>query len=172
MSVSSKSLFIPLGGSRANQFTNKGVYRTDKRSLGGFGLDRRLYESAPAAATHHVVHISDERVTRLEKQVAELQAELKQQNKRKHVALSSLASDRYRLRQPLWVEVDTSGESTVSAHVSDLEEYGTGATEYEALEDLRVSLSETYSFLLENASVLGPGPASQLRRFRELVEVL
>jgi hypothetical protein len=167
----SKQIPIFFGGAQANQFAQKRAY-TSEGALLGFGSPHQLYPVSEGAATHHIVHISDERVTRLEKEVAELRTQLERQTKAKQVSLASLGSEKYRLRKALWVELDSSGEETVTAHISELEEYGTGATEYEALEDLRLVLIEAYDFLLENAVSLGPSLASQLRRFRDLVEVV
>ncbi|MDQ6769840.1 MAG: hypothetical protein M3Z54_07630 [Gemmatimonadota bacterium] len=110
-----------------------------------------------------------EKVGALENQVAELQRQLASQRSAKTVALSSLGSSHYRLRQTLWAALDASGDA-VTAHVPELEEYGTGVTEYEALDDLRSALLDTYTFLLENETKLGPAPTAQLRRFRDLLE--
>jgi hypothetical protein len=171
MKQSSREFPIPVGFASGNQFVQKGSYAASG-VLAGSMLHAKLYPVSPGAATHHVVRVSDERVTRLEKELADLRAQVERQAKARQVTLAVLGGDRFRLRQPLWVELDSSGEHQVTAHVSDLEEYGTGSTDYEALEDLRAVLVETYSFLLENASSLGPGLAAQLRRFHELMEIV
>lgn len=110
-----------------------------------------------------------EKVRALESQIAQLRNDVEPTQSSKTVALSSLGSPQYRLRQSLWVELDASGDG-VTAHVPELEEYGTGATEYEAVSDFRSVLLDTYVFLLENEPSLGPAPANQLLRFRDLVE--
>jgi hypothetical protein len=152
-------------------------------------LPSKLYVSAAAGAagTNPLIPVKDpeiavlrskvaglekqlgERTGALEKQIVELQQELRSQRQARAVALSSLGSSEYRLRQPLWAELDASGE-VVTAHAPELEEYGTGATEYEALDDLRSVLLDTYTFLIENETKLGPAPTSQLQRFRDLLE--
>jgi hypothetical protein len=75
----------------------------------------------------------------------------------------------YRLRIPVAVEV-SSDEGVVAAHAIDLEVYGAGGSEYEALADLRRIIVEELEDLVEAEKMLGPGLASRLRRFRELVE--
>ena len=85
------------------------------------------------------------------------------------ISISSLGSEEYRLRCPIPVELYQE-EGEVVAHAPDLEEFATGATEYEALDALREAISETYAFLLSNRRDLGPALVAQLRRFEELVE--
>ncbi len=74
-----------------------------------------------------------------------------------------------RLREPLWVEIDNSGDGATASAIQ-LECYGMGDTEPEALEDLSRSLVSDYRFLLENEHKLGVHPLRLLTLFRELVE--
>lgn len=144
-------------------------------------LPQKLYQLYPAvsvAGTDPRVSVPDPEIARLKAMVSALDREvahLRKAFEAKHatrtVALSTLGDERYRLRQPLWAELDATGEG-VTAHISELEEYGAGATEYEALEDLRSVLVETYTFLIENEADLGPAPRKQLQRFRDLADTL
>ncbi len=93
--------------------------------------------------------------------------ELKQSHR--VIFVSSLGSDAFHLRSAIPVELYFE-EGSVIAHAPDLEEFGEGDSEYEALEDLRHSIVEEYQFLKANEQSLGAAPAGQLRRFRELIE--
>jgi hypothetical protein len=188
MNISShKKQALPQGLAFGNIFSVSGTIPNGGIILNSV-LPPKLYPSAAGAAgTNPLIPVRDpeiavlrskvaglekqlgERTGVLEKQIAQLQQELQSQRQARAVALSSLGSSEYRLRQPLWAELDASGEF-VTAHAPELEEYGTGATEYEALDDLRSVLLDTYTFLLENEAKLGPAPANQLRRFRDLLE--
>lgn len=149
-------------------------------------LPPKLYESAAAGTPIHFpirdpeigklrdrisVLEQQDKIRALEKQIDDLRAEVRAKKHVHTVALQSLGHATIRLRQALWVDIDASGED-VTAHVADLEEYGQGHTEYEALDHLRAVLVDTYSFLSENEAELGPGPARQLQRFRDLLEIL
>lgn len=86
------------------------------------------------------------------------------------VVLASLAHASYKLKRELFVEVDSSG-SEVTAHSVELEEFGQGETEYEALSNLRRALCETFDFLIANKPKLGADLQDQLARFVDLIEV-
>jgi len=62
--------------------------------------------------------------------------------------ISELASDALKLKKHLFASLEQDGHQTV-AHISDLEIYGYGKEEYEALEDLRNSIVDLYYDLKE-----------------------
>jgi len=108
------------------------------------------------------------KIAKLEATVAELQNTVDALRFERVVSLASLEDPEFRLRIPISVVIDSSG-AQVTAHAIDLEDFGVGETEYEAVDDLRRSLRETYAFLLENESELGPIMVKQLARFRDVL---
>jgi hypothetical protein len=121
------------------------------------------------------VHARDPDVPQIKEKIAAMQSEIDalrvtidELRKSKVIQLSTLADASLRLRMPLAVVIDWSGEQT-TAHAVELEDYGVGDSEYEALDDLRGSILQTYGFLRENEADLGPSLAKQLRRFREVL---
>jgi hypothetical protein len=123
-------------------------------------------------STVWIHHHESADIRRLEKTVvllAQRIEELEAGSRSRMVALSSLGHPRYRLKRDLFVEIDSSG-SAVTAHSIELEEYGSGETEYEALASLRHALCETFDFLGTNQNQLGPDLEAQLARFNDLVE--
>lgn len=92
--------------------------------------------------------------------------------KHRLAAVATLDSLVYRLRMPIWVEVDYGEESGISAYSPDFEEFATGATESEALANFREVVIEVYERLSNNEHRLGPLLVSKLRRLREVIETL
>ena len=84
-------------------------------------------------------------------------------------AIATLASEQYRLRVALPVAV-VEADGLVTTESPDLEAYGDGETEYEALTSLRRRICETFRDLLDDEPRLGPELAAQLRRYRDLIE--
>jgi hypothetical protein len=80
----------------------------------------------------------------------------------------TLGSAELRLAQPLPIELSPAADGVV-AHAPDLEVFGSGPTDYEALDDLRRVIAEEYAYLKEHESELGPLPKRQLARFREII---
>lgn len=104
-------------------------------------------------------------VERLESLIAAVEVQSRQ------LTLSSLGSEKYRLRSPLPVELSRQDE-TIVAHSPDLEVYGSAESEYDALDDLRLTIVEEFEFLEENESHLDKIPTQQILRFRDLIETL
>jgi len=73
------------------------------------------------------------------------------------VAISSLNSDSLLLKEPLYVTVEES-EGSVVAYIPDLEAYGHGDCESEAIADLKDVVAELYQDLKTPSGELGPLP--------------
>lgn len=86
------------------------------------------------------------------------------------IALSSLGVDQFRLRRPVMVEI-LKEDGLVLAHSADFEQYGSGETEYDALDDLRFAIADSLRFLIAAREELATGLKRQLERFTDLIEV-
>jgi len=80
--------------------------------------------------------------------------EMKRLEGRKSILLYSLRHPRLRLREPLAVLLEHD-DGQVIAQSYDLDLFGYGDTENEALEDLRQTVADLYFELKENAEGLG-----------------
>jgi len=78
-------------------------------------------------------------------------------NKRKTILLYSLHNPLLKLKEPLAVYLETDSEGVI-AYCYDVDVFGQGDTEGEALEDLRKTISDLYSELEINKDKLGPFP--------------
>ncbi len=78
-------------------------------------------------------------------------------NKRKPILLYSLHNPSLKLKQPLavYLEIDSDG---VIAYCYDIDVFGHGETESEALEDLRKTINDLYFELESNKDQLGVLP--------------
>lgn len=167
----SASADASLSARRANLFSDLGVAAGSSMvSVSGRGLI-----GVPAGAHGVAVHVRDPDVPQIKERMAALQSEIDalratvdELRKSKVIQLSALGDTSLRLRMPLAVVLDWSGEQT-TAHAVELEDYGVGDSEYDALDDLRGSILQTYEFLRGNEADLGPTLVKQLRRFREVL---
>lgn len=116
-----------------------------------------------------VISVTSDVIEPLRLQVEQLSAQVSALANGRSVALSTLGAPGLRLRAPLWVALHD-GEETVSASSTDLECYGVGDSDAEALEDLRIALVSDYRFLVGNEDRLGVNPRRLLALFRELIE--
>jgi hypothetical protein len=91
-------------------------------------------------------------------------------SQRRTVFLGALDHKTYRLRIPLAVEL-TESDGTYAAFSADLEVFAEGGDELTALAALRAAVVEDFEYLANREESLGPGPAAQLARFREIVEI-
>jgi len=82
---------------------------------------------------------------------------LSQVLQQKTVYLEDLKHPELKLIRPIPVFLEYDGE-TVIANYYDTESYGYGDSEYEALDDLRLELAQTYLELAEDAEGLGSLP--------------
>ena len=78
-------------------------------------------------------------------------------NKRKTILLYSLHNPLLKLKEPLAVYLETDSEGVI-AYCYDVDVFGQGDTEGEALEDLRKTISDLYSELEISKDKLGPFP--------------
>jgi len=83
--------------------------------------------------------------------------------------LRSLADDRLRLIAPLPIVLQY-GEESVTACSYDLEDFGVGATEFEALADLRATIVELYFSLREDQHRLGWQPRRDWAFLRSIIQ--
>lgn len=108
------------------------------------------------------------KIEHLQARVAELESAARS-HARSSLMLGSLRSERYKLRKPLPVQIESDADGAV-AHAWDVEVFASAGDEYQALNELRRTIQEEFAFLVENAHRLGPGPAAQLDAMREFIE--
>ena len=83
------------------------------------------------------------------------------------VFIRDLADRRITVVEPIPVSVESSdGQATACCY--DLEQFGAGADEFSALDDLRATVVELY-FALKSESRLGPLPQRQLDYLKKVV---
>lgn len=86
------------------------------------------------------------------------------------VFVHDLRADRLRLAQAIPVRIDF-WEGVYTAHNSDIEVFGTGETEPEALDDFRFAVADLYRFFeSEGEENLGPLPLRQWRYLSAIVK--
>lgn len=84
------------------------------------------------------------------------------------VFIDSLDSTSYSLRKPIPVTIEQDGEICVATNY-DLQLYGYGDTEGEAIYDLKKSIRECYEDL-KGEEELGPIPATMMIYYKEIIE--
>lgn len=77
--------------------------------------------------------------------------------RQKTIYLEDLKHPELELTRPIPVFLEYDGETAI-ANYYDTESYGYGESEYEALDELRLELTQTYLDLAEDANRLGPLP--------------
>lgn len=93
---------------------------------------------------------------------------LSQVLQQKTVYLEDLKHPALGLTRPIPVFLEYDGE-TVVANYYDTESYGYGDSEYEALDDLRLELAQTYLDLAEEADCLGTLPQQWWNNLRTII---
>lgn len=91
-------------------------------------------------------------------ELRQLTALLTRASSRRPILLYSLRHPHLRLVGPLSVSLEYDGEQVI-AHAPDLDLFGYGDTECEALDDLRCTVADLYYSLQEERESLGPMPA-------------
>ena len=89
---------------------------------------------------------------------------------RKQIFIYSLHHPQFKLKEPLPVLLEFDDEQTI-AYCHDLEVFGYGDTEGEALADLRETIVDLYLELSENCQKLGPFPQKVWCHFSQIIEV-
>lgn len=90
--------------------------------------------------------------------VEELGPKIERMGTRRPILLYSLRHPQLKLKEPLAVLLEDDGEQII-AYSYDLETFGYGDTEGEALDDLRQTVVDLYLSLKDNQDCLGPLPA-------------
>lgn len=85
------------------------------------------------------------------------------------IHLRSLADNRLRLKPPLPIVLQY-GEESVTACSYDLEDFGVGATEFEALADLQATVVELFFSLKQDQHRLGPQPQREWAFLRSIIQ--
>lgn len=75
----------------------------------------------------------------------------------------------WELARDLWVEIRTTSEETLAVTRLTVEEYGTGASVEEAVQDLLTSLSEYRESLEEREERLGVPAVADLAKLRKIL---
>jgi hypothetical protein len=89
--------------------------------------------------------------------ISELLPKVTQISERKPILMYSLHYPSLKLKEPLAVHLEYDREQVI-AYCYDLDVFGYGDTESEALEDLRRTIKDLYFELEENKEKLGPFP--------------
>lgn len=84
------------------------------------------------------------------------------------VFVSDLGDPRLTLKQPLPVVIQY-GDTAITACSYDLEDFGVGDTEFEAVNDLKATIAELYFALKENQDRLGPQPEKDWLFLRSII---
>ena len=88
--------------------------------------------------------------------------------RQKTIYVEDLKHPDLELIRPIPVFLEYDGE-TVIANYYDTESYGYGDSEYEALDELRLELAQTYLDLAEDADSLGPLPQQWWNNLQSIV---
>jgi len=116
-------------------------------------------------------------LTKLEKEVrglrefliTELLPLMERMGERKPILIYSLHHPHLKLREPLAVYLEHDGEQMI-AFCYDLDVFGYGDTETEALQDLRQTAADLYFALRDNRNELGPLPEKVWDYMTSIVE--
>jgi hypothetical protein len=90
-------------------------------------------------------------------------------SKRRILLLYSLRHPHLRLRNPIAVSLEDDGAQVI-ASAYDLDLFGYGETEGEALDDLRRTIVHLYRALRDDADALGPLPQQIWRYLADVIE--
>jgi hypothetical protein len=99
----------------------------------------------------------------------DLSLKMERLSRRRLLLLYSLRHPRLRLRNPIAVSLEDDG-SQVIAFAYDLDLFGYGETEGEALDDLRHTIVDLYLTLRENVKTLGTLPERVWEYLADVVE--
>ena len=91
--------------------------------------------------------------------------------RRRMIAIGSVASATHRLRHPIFVEV-VQDEGQVVISNDELLLYAVGETESAAIGNFRSVLLDDFSFLVESEESLGPDLRTKLLVYRDILEEL
>jgi hypothetical protein len=89
--------------------------------------------------------------------VGELSPRMEKLARRHPLLLYSLRHSQLRLSSPIAVSLEDDGEQVIAV-AYDLDVFGYGETEWEALDDLRHAITDLYFTLKDDAGTLGPMP--------------
>jgi len=106
-------------------------------------------------------------LTELRQQIADLLSRISTV-RRWSGAIATLDDSRFELRMPLPIGFEEA-EGTVVAYSHDFENYASGETEYEALDELRKVIVDDYESLEREADRLGPVPSRVFARMTSLI---
>jgi hypothetical protein len=101
--------------------------------------------------------------------VSDLSLKLERLTRRRPLLLYSLRQPGLRLRNPIAISVEDDGDQVIAA-AHDLDLFGYGETEGEALDDLRRTIVALYLTLRENSAALGILPAQIWDYLEDAVE--
>jgi len=90
---------------------------------------------------------------------------------RKQIFIHSLHHPQLKFKEPVAVFLEDDGEQAI-ALCDDLDVFGYGDTESEALDDLRRTIADLYFELSENCQTLGPFPQKIWGYLTQIVEYI
>ena len=101
--------------------------------------------------------------------VGELSPRVEKLTRRRPLFLYSLRHPRLKLSSPIAVSLEDDGVQIIAA-AYDLDVFGYGETEGEALDDLRRTITDLYFTLKDNAKALGPMPHRVWEYLSDIIE--
>ncbi|HID61608.1 MAG TPA: hypothetical protein EYP49_02505 [Anaerolineae bacterium] len=101
--------------------------------------------------------------------VSELSPRMEKLVRRHPLLLYSLRHPQLRLSSPIAVSLEDDGVQVIAA-AYDLDVFGYGETEWEALDDLRRTITDLYFTLKDDARALGPMPRRVWEYLSDIIE--
>ena len=114
-----------------------------------------------------------ETVEVLANQTGQLCIEMQQRPIKYNIQLLDLGDIQYRLREPILVVIEEyNGDDTVIASFPEIEVFGEGETETEAIQNLRIAILDLYDELISTSSeILGNLPKTWLNVLQRLIQI-
>lgn len=101
--------------------------------------------------------------------VGELSSRMEKLARRYPLLLYSLRHPQLKLSSPIAVSLEDDGVQVIAA-AYDLDVFGYGETEWEALDDLRRTITDLYFTLKDEARALGPMPRRVWEYLSDIIE--
>ncbi|TEU10856.1 MAG: hypothetical protein E3J21_25075 [Anaerolineales bacterium] len=101
--------------------------------------------------------------------IGELSPRVEKLARRHPLLLYSLRHPQLRLNSPIAVSLEDDGVQVIAA-AYDLDVFGYGETEWEALDDLRHTITDLYFTLKDDARALGPMPRRVWEYLSDIIE--
>lgn len=126
----------------------------------------------PENTQANIAELLVERVETLANQTGPLRLEVQDRPIKYNVQLRDLGDAHYKLADPVFVTIEEyPGEDTVIASFPEVEAFGEGVTEAEAIQNLKYAILDLYEELIETLpEELGDLPQAWLRVLQQIVQ--